>query len=39
MVRVKGREEFFMEGVRLAAERGDKVRKIDSIKERKIQVC
>lgn len=34
----KAREEFFSEGVRLATERGEKAKKIDAIKERKIQV-
>ncbi|KAJ3229531.1 Cilia- and flagella-associated protein 45 [Chytriomyces hyalinus] len=36
-LRKKQREEFFMEGVRLAQERLEKKNKIDQIKERKIQ--
>ncbi|KAJ3031539.1 UNVERIFIED_CONTAM: Cilia- and flagella-associated protein 45 [Siphonaria sp. JEL0065] len=36
-LRKKQREEFFMEGVRLASERLDKKNKIDTIKDRKIQ--
>ncbi|KAJ3125011.1 Cilia- and flagella-associated protein 45 [Nowakowskiella sp. JEL0407] len=35
--RRKSREEFFMEGVKLAKERMEKISKIDHIKERKIQ--
>lgn len=38
LARRKAREDFFMEGVRLAQERAEKKHKIDSIKERKIQV-
>ncbi|KND02810.1 uncharacterized protein SPPG_01891 [Spizellomyces punctatus DAOM BR117] len=36
-LRRKQREEFFMEGVRLAKERAEKVNKIEHIKERKLQ--
>jgi hypothetical protein len=36
--RRKAREDFFMEGVRLAQERDEKKHKIDAIKQRKIQV-
>ncbi|KAJ3297195.1 Cilia- and flagella-associated protein 45 [Borealophlyctis nickersoniae] len=35
--RLKAREEFFMEGVRLAQERGEKAKKIGQVKMRKIQ--
>lgn len=38
-LRKKNREDFFLEGVRLAQERNEKKSKIDAIKERKIQVC
>jgi hypothetical protein len=34
----KGREEFFMEGVRMGQERLEKKKKIDAIKERKLEV-
>lgn len=37
-LRKKNREDFFLEGVRLAQERNEKKSKIDAIKERKIQV-
>ncbi|KAJ3177449.1 Cilia- and flagella-associated protein 45 [Geranomyces variabilis] len=36
-IRRKEREEFFMEGIRLAKERSDKAKKIEQIKERKLQ--
>ncbi|TPX53827.1 hypothetical protein PhCBS80983_g06154 [Powellomyces hirtus] len=36
-IRKKQREEFFMEGIRLAKERNDKAQKIEQIKERKLQ--
>jgi hypothetical protein len=36
--RRKAREDFFMEGIRLAQERAEKKHKIDAIKNRKIQV-
>jgi len=38
LLRKKNREDFFLEGVRMAQERNEKKAKIDAIKERKIQV-
>lgn len=38
IARKKSREDFFLEGIRLAQERNEKKSKIDAIKERKIQV-
>lgn len=37
LLRKKNREDFFLEGVRMAQERNEKKAKIDAIKERKIQ--
>ncbi|KAJ3006942.1 hypothetical protein HKX48_009384 [Thoreauomyces humboldtii] len=36
-IRRRQREDFFMEGIRLAKERSDKAKKIELIKERKLQ--
>ncbi|KAJ3046952.1 Cilia- and flagella-associated protein 45 [Rhizophlyctis rosea] len=35
--RLKARQDFFMEGVKQAVERADKIKKIDGIKHRKLQ--